>query len=196
MNFSVKIKTVFFIVGLLGIVACGAQEKKETTLEYMPDMADAPSVKAQEEPMRVPPSGTFPMGYKPYPYAVNEGDRAGAELSNPLPLTRDVLMNGQKVYNTFCVVCHGPAGKGDGSVVGLNRFPMPPSLHSDKVTKQWSDGRIYHVITKGQNLMPSYATQIFSEERWAVIYYLRALQRAVNPSQADVDAYIQSLGTK
>ena len=72
---------------------------------------------------------------------------------------------------------------GDGSIVP--KFPRPPSLQSDKV-RQWADGRIFHTITIGQNLMPSYATQISAGDRWAIIHYVRALQRAKHPTAEDL----------
>jgi mono/diheme cytochrome c family protein len=51
---------------------------------------------------------------------------------------------------------------------------------------RWGDGHIFHVITKGQGVMPSYAQQVQPEDRWAVIHYIRALQRAQNPTDEDV----------
>ena len=179
---------VFCFIGLL--MACGRGETTKTAVEYMPNMMDSLSVKAQEAPMRVPVPGTRPIGFYPYPYAKEEGDLAGAALTNPLPLKREVLLGGQKTFNTYCIVCHGPEGKGNGLIVP--KFPMPPSLHSEKV-RGWPDGRIFHVITRGQNLMPSYASQISENERWAVIYYMRALQRSVNPTPEDVEAYQKAL---
>ena len=65
------------------------------------------------------------------------------------------------------------------------QFPNPPSLHSDKV-RNWSDGRIFAVITEGQNVMPSYSTQLTEDERWAVINYIRVLQRAMNAKESDL----------
>jgi mono/diheme cytochrome c family protein len=50
----------------------------------------------------------------------------------------------------------------------------------------YSDGRIYHIITTGQNVMPSYSRQITKEERWAIVDYIRVLQRAQNASQSDI----------
>jgi mono/diheme cytochrome c family protein len=64
---------------------------------------------------------------------------------------------------------------------------MPPVLFSDKVVN-WTDGRLYHTITMGQGLMPSYATQILPEQRWAIVHYVRALQRAARPTAADLAA--------
>jgi mono/diheme cytochrome c family protein len=58
-------------------------------------------------------------------------------------------------------------------------------LQSEKI-QNWPDGRIFHVITAGQNVMPSYSTQVAQEDRWAIIHYIRALQRAKHPSEADL----------
>lgn len=181
------------IYRLLGIllfaIACSGTSEKPA-LEYMPDMANSPAVKAQETFMRSPVLGTNPRGFHAYPYKVEEGDLAGEALSNPYPINKEVLLRGQKSFETYCQVCHGPVAKGNGSIVP--KFPQPPSLHSDKV-RSWSDGRIFHVVTKGQKLMPSYSSQVTEEERWAIIHYMRALQRAVHPLAGDIQAYKQAL---
>ncbi|GEM_PF-354687 len=177
------------LVTLFFVSACSGS-KPNPPWEYMPDMAHTVSVKAQEEPMRLPPAGTLPQGYTPYPYTKDQGDLAGAQLKNPLPITREVMLQGQKQFNIYCIVCHGERGKGDGSIIP--KFPRPPTLQSDKV-RNWSDGRIYHVITMGQNLMPSYATQTNSDDRWAMIHYLRALQRADKPTAADIEIIKKAL---
>jgi len=174
------------------LLAGCSHQKREPAIEYMPNMAYGPRVAAQaEDPlrpgqsvMRNPVPGTVPVGYTPYRYAAGDSLEAARDLVNPLPRTAAVLARGQKVYMNTCVVCHGPQGDGQGYIVPL--FPMPPSLHSAKV-RGWPDGRMFHVITRGQNLMPSYATQILPEDRWAVIHYVRALERShlpVNPDSA------------
>lgn len=165
-------------------VACGKHEKPNTV--YMPDMAYSPALKAQEEgSMRMPVKGTVPRHFSSYAYK-SDPEGAGRDLKNPLKRTEAVFKRGQAQYNTYCVVCHGPAAEGDGSIIP--KFPRPPSLHSDKVTG-WSDGRIFHVITMGQNIMPSYASQISREDRWAIIHYVRALQRSKKPTPEDLRAY-------
>jgi mono/diheme cytochrome c family protein len=170
--------------GILLISACGGV-KKNPPWEYMPNMVDTPTVKAQAHPMRVPPVGTIPLGFEPYPFKKEQADAAAAaHIENPLPMTKDVLLTGQKVFNTYCIVCHGERGKGDGYIIP--KFPRPPSLQSDKI-RGWADGQIFHVITRGQNLMPSYATQIQPEDRWAIIRYVRALQRAEQPTPEDIE---------
>ena len=158
---------------------------EEPNVIYMPDMVYSPALKAQkQDSMMMPVKGTIPRDYEPYPY-LNNPEAAGRELKNPLKPTQVILGRGQHIFNTYCMTCHGPAGEGDGSIVP--RFPRPPSLQSDKV-RNWPDGRIFHVITAGQNLMPSYSTQISSGDRWAAIHYVRVLQRAKHPTVEDLKA--------
>jgi len=189
---------VFLAVGALAALAAslltGCSHRKETpAMEYMPNMAYSPAVKAQNEDpmhpgmaaMRAPVPGTVPRGFTPYRYRSEDSLLAQRDLVNPLPKTADVLGRGQRVYMTYCVVCHGPQGDGQGYIVP--KFPMPPSLLSTKVS-QWADGRIFHVVTRGQNLMPNYASQILPEDRWAVIHYVRALERSAHPEPQDLRA--------
>ena len=104
------------------------------------------------------------------------------DLVNPLLPTAANLARGKSKFLTFCSPCHGNFARGESRLQG--QFPKPPTLHSDKV-RNWPDGNIYNVITEGQNAMPSYASQIPREDRWAIILYLRALQRAQHPKESD-----------
>lgn len=174
-------KWVPVLIGVTGLSGCLQHEKPNVI--YMPDMVYSPAHKAQQEgEMKMPVKGTVPRGFQPYPYG-NDGDVAGKELKNPLKATEQVLARGKHVFNIYCIVCHGPNGEGDGHIVP--KFPRPPSLQSDKV-RGWSDGRIYHTITRGQNLMPSYESQIANGDRWAAIHYIRALQRSKHPTAEDL----------
>ncbi len=167
-------------------------------LEWFNDMAVQPKGKAQsyyglyfpDEHLveRAPVEGTMPMeGVSPYRIdgadAEAAATRAGEELENPLARSREVLELGRKRFETICIVCHGPQAEGNGSIVGKDLFPAPPSLHTD-TAKGFPDGRIFHVITRGQNKMPSYADVLDPDERWALVHYVRVLQRA-KAKQAD-----------
>ena len=166
------------------VLAAGCGNRTSQNFEYMPQMIYTPALMAQEEgAMRTPPEGTVARGKKPYAYAGNP-ELAGTRLHNPLPRTKAVLKQGQEYFNIYCAVCHGPYGEGNGSIVP--KFPQPPTLQSDKV-KGWPDGRIFHVTQEGQNLMPSYASQIPEEKRWAIIHYIRVLHRAKNPTAQDLE---------
>jgi mono/diheme cytochrome c family protein len=169
------------VLALLALQGC---KRSEPNFIYMPDMYYSPALKAQEQgAMRMPVAGTVPRGFTPYDHAVENNEELGRSLVNPVPRTKAALLRGQKQYNTYCIVCHGAYGEGDGYVVP--KYPRPPSLQSEKIT-QWPDGRIFHVISAGQNIMPSYASQISQEDRWAVVHYVRALQRAKNPTAEDL----------
>lgn len=132
--------------------------------------------------MRKPVEGTIARGFLPYQFK-GLPDLAAEKLINPIPITKEVLALGQKKYDTFCSPCHDYHGTGISRLRG--QFPNPPSLHSDKV-RNWKDGRIYAVIMDGQNVMPSYTTQLDENERWAVIHYVRALQRSQNAKESDI----------
>ncbi len=133
--------------------------------------------------MRDPVEGTVARGFMPYQYK-GMPDSVIKVLANPLPSSEKVLSQGQYRFNTYCTPCHGNYGKGDSKLHG--QFPAPPSLHSDKV-RNWPDGNIYNVITNGQNIMPSYAKQIPREDRWAIVHYIRTLQRSQNATDLDLE---------
>ena len=155
---------------------------------YAPDMHFSVALKAQKEgAMRPLVEGTIPRDFRPY--EITSMDESKIHL-NPLPRTKDVLQNGQKLFNVYCIVCHGQYGEGDGLVVAMKDwprplYPRPPSLQSEKI-RDYKDGQIFHVISMGQNLMPSYAEKLNADERWSIIHYLRALYRAKHPSAEDL----------
>ncbi len=136
---------------------------------------------ADEFGMRTPVNGTVARGYIPYPFMGVDSPKVF--LSDPLLPTKEVLKLGQKKFLTFCSPCHGNTGDGQGRLMG--QFPPGPTFHSNAVINM-TDGQIYHIITNGRNVMPSYASQITRKERWAIINYIRVLQRAENASEADV----------
>lgn len=183
-------RKISLVLVILMSISCSNADGDRTAIEYMPGMMDQVSVKAQEEVMNKPVPGTKPRGFKKYPYSMLEADIAGRTLKNPLEVNRENLLQGQEAYEVFCTPCHGVLGKGNGTVVP--KFPMPPTLHSDKI-KNWSDGDFFHIMTLGRGLMPSYADQTTEEERWAITLYIRALQRSVDPTNADIKAFEDSL---
>ncbi len=132
--------------------------------------------------MRNPVQGAVARGNMPYKFA-DKPDVAGEALVNPLSMTKENMELGKDKFDIYCSPCHGYFGEGDSRLNG--QFPNPPSLHSAKA-RDWSDGRIYAVLMDGQNIMPSYASQLSRNERWAVIMYVRALQRSLNAKESDL----------
>ena len=170
-------------------------------IEFFNGMAAQPKAKAQmhygrvfgEElrAERLPVEGTVPRGYVAYEFAhvpgtLEEAAKVGDLLDNPLPRTLVSMQQGQTLFNVHCTVCHGKLGTGDGPVTGPNRFPAPPSLHTDQA-RGYQDGTIFHIITQGTAKMPTYADKLDPTERWQVVHYLRALQRAQNPKPEDLE---------
>lgn len=109
--------------------------------------------------------------------------RAGEELSNPYKVEElAAVTRGAFVFRTWCLPCHGAAGRGDGPVA-MRGFPAPPPFNSEK-TLALRDGRIFHILTFGQKDMPPYASQVAEEDRWKAILYVRSLQRSAQAAQA------------
>jgi mono/diheme cytochrome c family protein len=132
--------------------------------------------------MRSGVEGTVTRGLLPYPYP-RDPDAAAANLVNPVSISQASLKRGRDCYGVFCRPCHGVLGDGRGTLTSA--FPKAPTLHSGKV-RAWKDGRIYAVITEGQNVMPAHASQISREDRWRIIRYVRVLQRSQNAQDSDL----------
>ena len=95
-----------------------------------------------------------------------------------------LLKRGQERFNIYCAPCHGQTGDGQGIVVQRGYLP-PPSYHQDRLRKM-PDGYIFDVITNGVRNMPSYRHQVPVADRWAIVSYLRALQRSQNATINDI----------
>ena len=112
----------FFFVAV--DVGCGPKGN-QPNVELIQDMMVSPALKAQrndpffsdEIGLRLPPANTRPIGYKPYKFS-NDINGAEKDLKNPFGGDKSaaVLSLGQKYYETYCMVCHGQTGKGDGNV--------------------------------------------------------------------------------
>lgn len=168
----------------LGLLGCSA-EGDRPGMEVLPGMVDSGTVHAFDESplhpgfpaMLLPPAGTARLGSRAFEYGLGpaEAQRAGRELTSPLVPTDANLARGKLVFENVCFTCHGLGGEGDGPIIG--RFPNPPSLLAPHA-RTLPDGQIFHVITRGQGIMPPHSAQVVPEDRWKVILYVRSLQGA------------------
>jgi Cytochrome C oxidase, cbb3-type, subunit III len=110
------------------------------------------------------------------------GDQWGTGI--PLPVTRGLIERGQQRFNLTCAMCHGPTAAGNG-IVKQYGLATVVSLQDERIRKM-SDGEIFNTITNGKNTMMAYGPNILVADRWAIITYLRALQRSKNSTIADV----------
>jgi mono/diheme cytochrome c family protein len=94
----------------------------------------------------------------------------------PIPITEEVVQRGRNRYDIFCSACHGLTGNGDGMIVRRG-FRRAASFNDDRL-RQAPVGHFFDAITNGWGAMPSYASQVAVQDRWAIVAYIRALQES------------------
>lgn len=114
-------------------------------------------------------------------------DDAGRPVTGlPFPVTRERLLRGQQRYNVFCAPCHDRVGTGRGMIVQRG-FKQPTSFHIARL-RDSQPGYFFNVMTEGFGVMPSYASQVPVEDRWAIAAYIRVLQVSQNARVSDLAA--------
>ncbi|HEU5078383.1 MAG TPA: cytochrome c [Opitutaceae bacterium] len=157
---------------------CGNMKKQRNVRTF-----DPPNRSDRGTSARLPPAHTVARGTARSFSAMPRSELASIERI-PFPTTAALLARGQDRFNVYCAVCHGPDGYGRGIVVRRG-FPAPPSLHEDRL-RAAPVGHFFAVITDGYGQMYSYADRLDENDRWAVIAYIRALQRSQHTTVADV----------
>ena len=138
--------------------------------------------------MRTPPEGTVTTTATIDNDRYYAGKEGGAFVRDiPVALTWDLLRRGQERFNIYCAPCHDRTGSGGGIVVirAGGTMVKPPSYHEDRI-RQAPAGELFNVITSGVRTMPSYSYQVPVDDRWAIVAYIRALQRSQKTVLADV----------
>ena len=178
------------------------QQRDDASAEAADDQAadapaaDAPAVaEGGNQVEDASPAGQADAAAEPAAAAQLPVDNTPWLKSNPLELTTETLQLGQQQFNIYCAACHGVNGSGNGLVarraqrILAQTWVPPSSLHQETLQQdRYPDGKLYNVITNGIRKMPSYGSQIPAERRWAVVAYVRALQRSRNASLDDVPA--------
>ena len=162
-----------------GTVARGSLKAEDAfyrgTTATAPAAASTPATKKGPAPAASQPA--TPMYVKEFPIAVSY----------------DTVKKGERRFNTYCTPCHGPLGAGGGMVVQRG-YPPATNLHDERI-RNMPVGEIFNTIGNGIRNMPAYSTQIDEQDRWAIVAYLRALQRSQNAKLEDVpEAQRASLG--
>lgn len=101
----------------------------------------------------------------------------------PIPVDMKLLQRGQERYTINCAVCHGASGGGNG-IVSEYGFGGIANYHTDPI-RRMPDGQIYYTIVHGKNTMLG-LPHIAPDDRWAIVAYVRALQRSQQGTLADV----------
>jgi mono/diheme cytochrome c family protein len=101
-----------------------------------------------------------------------------------MEITPEFMLRGEQRFNINCAVCHGPTAAGNG-IAKQYGFATIISLEDERI-RNMADGEIFNTITHGKNTMFAYGPNVTVQDRWAIIAYLRALQRSQNATAADV----------
>jgi mono/diheme cytochrome c family protein len=195
----------FVVVLLLSVMGYRGALSTRPPVEMWPDMDHQAKYKAQAESKffadgradRPIPAGAVPYGRNSQQAnpdflraddALYAGKNADGSFIKGFPagveVTRDFVLRGQGRYQIYCAPCHGTLGDGNGITKSYGMVATP-TYHDDRL-RSMAEGEIYNTITHGKNTMLPYADKLSPDERWAVIAYMRALQRAAHATIDDV----------
>jgi mono/diheme cytochrome c family protein len=107
----------------------------------------------------------------------------------PVAVNQALLDRGQQRFNIYCAPCHGLDGDGQGPVrVRSEELETPLNVlsYQDEQVKSRPLGHLFNTITNGIRTMPAYGDQIPVYDRWAIVAYVKALQRAGGATVEDV----------
>lgn len=172
--------SVFFLAGC----ARGCTSSRPP-IHLNPSMDDQPKVQAQSastfffngQSMREPVPGTIPIGGLKEDTAYFTGKGADGQFvaAIPRPVDEAGLERGRQRFTIYCQPCHDARGDGKGILFQRGNVPTA-TFHQEKLLK-YTDGQIFDVITNGSGLMGPYRSAIPVADRWAIVAYVRQLQR-------------------
>jgi len=176
----------FGLATLLGAAACRQEMYDQPKYEPLEASAFFPDQRSARHLVE----GTVSRGSLSDDARFHTGRERGQLVTAfPRPAARGVLERGRERYDIFCAPCHDRVGEGRGMVVQRGYRP-PPSFHIDRL-REAPVGHFFDVISNGFGAMPDYAAQIPSEDRWAIVAYVRALQLSQGARLADVPREIE-----
>jgi mono/diheme cytochrome c family protein len=216
-----RITLITLVLGTLAVLAISScDSKRQPGKIYMPDMAYSrayetyaqrnDSVFSMNEADRgkrifynaMPVPGTMKRNEE-LPFAVKPANMNGvdsnalmvqtANISNPIPaLSKPDSLEASRLFNINCAVCHGAKGEANG--------PLAAKVGGVKSivagAPNYSDGRIFYIMTYGQNNMGSYASQLDRHQRWMIVHYIRSLQPKAAAATANAAPAKDSTKTK
>jgi len=170
---------------VLALLAAACRQQMDDQPRYEPLEASRFFPDGQSSRPRV--EGTVARGELHADAALYTGKTGGRLVEKlPVPLTADLLARGRERYDIYCSPCHDRVGTGKGMIVRRG-YREPPSLHIERL-RQAPAGHFFDVMTSGFGAMPAYAHQVAVRDRWAIVAYIRALQRSQRATLADVPA--------
>lgn len=188
------------------VTGCGKSTMSKPPIHLQRNMYNQEKGKAQAKSaffadgrtMRTPVAGTVPRGRSVvadpavlasdtdphYVFGKVDGNPASV-YPKQVVVNMTLLRRGQQRFNIYCAACHGTTGNGDSMVTRRGFAPAPFDLNSE-ATRARPVGELYDMVTNGVRNMAGYGKQLNVADRWAVVAYLRALQRSQATVLADV----------
>jgi mono/diheme cytochrome c family protein len=177
---------VFAVTSAVALAGCARGcTSSRPPIHVNPSMDDQPKVLPQTasaffydgSSMRQPVPGTIPIGGLKEDAAFFTGRGADGQFvaTIPVPVTEALVERGHERYAIYCQPCHDARGDGKGILFQRGNVPTA-SFHQEKILK-YPDGQIFDVVTNGAGLMPGYRWPIPPADRWAIIAYVRQLER-------------------
>ncbi|MEN8164687.1 MAG: cytochrome c [Acidobacteriota bacterium] len=175
-------------------------------LHVVSDMDNQPSFRTQKRSMmfadrrvmRPQVSGTVARGHLAADDSLERGKNGETWITAfPVPVDHVLLERGRERFSIYCSPCHGHSGYGDGAVAKRadalqeGTWTPPSSFHTDLIRSR-PVGHLYNTITNGIRNMPAYGPQISVEDRWAIVAYVKAVQRSQNAGIDDVPADLRA----
>lgn len=197
----------FLVVAVVSLAGFRGCTSTSNPIELFDDMVRQPKYKAQGRSAffadgrtdRPIPANTVARGDLQADDHRHRGKNADGTFARgfpaSLPVSHALIARGQERYTIYCAPCHGALGDGQG-ITKAYGMTATPTYHDDRL-RPMAEGELFATITNGKNTMMAYADKLPADDRWAVIAYLRALQRAQNGRIDDVPAAARAqLGTK
>jgi len=138
---------------------------------------------------RQPVEGTVSRGNLQANIAYYQGiENNGAFVDKiPASVSAEMIMRGKERFNIYCSMCHGGTGAGNGIITNYG-IVRPPSFYDDRIVNM-PDGEIYSAIYNGVRTMSSYRHQVPVEDRWAIVSYIRTLQRSHSVTEQELTRF-------
>jgi len=200
----------FVVVLLLSVMGFRGSFSTRPPIEVFPDMDHQAKYKPQATSKFFADGRAdrpIPAGAVPFGRSATQADPAflkaddfhyegklpdgtfGRGFPASLEITGAFVERGQNRYQIYCAPCHGTLGDGNGITKSYG-MQTTPTYHDDRL-RGLAEGEIFNTITHGKNTMMSYADKLSPDDRWAVVAYVRALQRAAHGTIKDVPAELQ-----
>ena len=192
--FGVVVISVMVVAGKRGDLS------RQPPIELFPDMDRQPKLRPQAAntffksglSSQAPIPGAIARGAAWQDSPANTGRIPGTTnfvATIPVPVTQELLARGRQRFNINCSPCHGVQGDGKGITTKFG-MAVIADLHdaTGRKVPQQGDGEIFNTISNGKGLMQGYAANLTIPDRWAVVAYVRALQRSRLGSIDDVSA--------